>query len=221
MNGKKNLVIIGGGFGGLELLKRTKGIFNTLLIDSKEYFEYTPTVINSFTDTKFAKKMSFEFKKFYKDYFLRAYFEELIGEKEIKISLSFSKEIHQTKEKLISLTSIFLRKKKISFEFVNENPEKIEFKLKFDFLALSHGAKYSPPIHHSGQISREEREKSIQDDYKLLKKSKKREKILIVGGGFVSVELAARLKYKTSHHITLITRYYFPLKKDRKIFAKL
>lgn len=39
-------MIIGGGFAGLRIAKKSisSSIFSTLLIDSKDYFEYTPSV---------------------------------------------------------------------------------------------------------------------------------------------------------------------------------
>lgn len=64
------IVIIGLSFSGLscyQYLYRTlpikKGKYQIILIDKKEYFEYTPSIINAFFNPKALKKLSFSYSK--------------------------------------------------------------------------------------------------------------------------------------------------------------
>ena len=56
-NQKKNLVIIGGGFAGSFVAKKLENKFNTVLIDNKDYFEFTPSILRSIVIPRHLKKI--------------------------------------------------------------------------------------------------------------------------------------------------------------------
>lgn len=53
----KRLVIIGGGFAGSFLAKKLEKKFAVTLIDSKDYFEFTPSIIRTLVEPKHLKKI--------------------------------------------------------------------------------------------------------------------------------------------------------------------
>lgn len=53
----KKVVIIGGGFTGANAAKRLQYHFNVTLIDSKNYFEFTPSVLRTVVDTSYTKSI--------------------------------------------------------------------------------------------------------------------------------------------------------------------
>lgn len=53
----KKLVVIGGGFAGSKIAKELENDFETTLIDTKDYFEYTPGVLESITDPACTKEI--------------------------------------------------------------------------------------------------------------------------------------------------------------------
>ena len=60
----KEVVIVGGGFVGSNVAKKLENNFNVTLIDSKKYFEFTPSIIKTIANPKFLKKI----RVFYKGY---------------------------------------------------------------------------------------------------------------------------------------------------------
>ncbi len=53
----KRLIIIGGGFSGAYLAKKLQNKFDLTLIDSKEYFEFTPSVLKALVQPKLIPKI--------------------------------------------------------------------------------------------------------------------------------------------------------------------
>ena len=53
----KKLVIIGGGFAGSFIAKKLEGKLKGTLIDNKDYFEFTPSILRTIIDPKHAKKI--------------------------------------------------------------------------------------------------------------------------------------------------------------------
>ncbi len=53
----KRLVILGGGFAGAKIAKALENNFETTLIDSKDFFEYTPGILRSIVYPKHLKKI--------------------------------------------------------------------------------------------------------------------------------------------------------------------
>ena len=53
----KRVVIIGGGFAGTKAAKSLETIFNVTLLDIKDYFEYTPSILRTITEPKVIRKI--------------------------------------------------------------------------------------------------------------------------------------------------------------------
>ena len=62
----KKLVIIGGGFAGAKIAKALESEFNVTLIDSKDYFEFTPSILRAIVKTKHLKKIQILHKYYLK-----------------------------------------------------------------------------------------------------------------------------------------------------------
>jgi len=64
----KRVVIVGGGFAGAYIARHLERKFDTILIDTKDYFEFTPSVLRSIINPKHMKKI----QVFHKDYLHKA-----------------------------------------------------------------------------------------------------------------------------------------------------
>ena len=53
----KKLIIIGGGFAGAKIAKALEKRFDVILIDSKDYFEFTPSVLRTIVEPEHIKKI--------------------------------------------------------------------------------------------------------------------------------------------------------------------
>ncbi len=63
---KKRVIIVGGGFSGAYIARHLEKDFNVVLIDNKEYFEFTPSVLRTIIDPKHAEKIQVLHKKYLK-----------------------------------------------------------------------------------------------------------------------------------------------------------
>jgi NADH dehydrogenase FAD-containing subunit len=63
----KNLVVIGGGFAGSRIARKLQHKFNTTLIDTKDYFEFTPSILRTLVDPSHLKKIQVKHKKYLKN----------------------------------------------------------------------------------------------------------------------------------------------------------
>ncbi len=63
---KKRVVIIGGGFTGAYCAKRVQKDFDVTLIDSKEYFEFTPSILKSIINPQNLKSIQIHHKDYLK-----------------------------------------------------------------------------------------------------------------------------------------------------------
>lgn len=66
----KRLVIIGGGFAGSYIAKTLQNTYNVTLIDSKDYFEFTPSILRTIVNPKKIESIQI----FHKDYLPKAKF---------------------------------------------------------------------------------------------------------------------------------------------------
>ena len=62
----KKLVIIGGGFAGSLIAKNCENYFDTTLIDSKDFFEFTPGILRTIVQPSHAKKIQVLHKEYLK-----------------------------------------------------------------------------------------------------------------------------------------------------------
>lgn len=146
----KKLIIIGGSFSGAYLAKKLQNKFDLTLIDSKEYFEFTPSVLKALVQPKLIPKIQVQHQNYLK-----------------KARLIFD-PVHK-----ISQNKVYTEK----------------YTLSFDYLIISSGSGYNPPIKSNGIILIN-RNKNLQEYSAQLHSAKQ---ILIVGGGLVGIELAAEI----------------------------
>jgi NADH dehydrogenase FAD-containing subunit len=152
----KNIVIIGGGFAGSHAAKKLEKIqnpgFQVTLIDKKEYFEFTPSILKAITSAKYLNKIHIK----HKEYLKRSEF--ILG-------------------KADKITENYVQIKNFSK------------KIPYDYLIIATGSYYFLPFknHKSLQINRGE---DIKKYNKYLQESNK---ITIIGGGIVGVELAGEI----------------------------
>ena len=146
----KKVIIIGGGFAGSAIAKKLENYFDVTLIDSKDYFEFTPGILRTIVEPEHIKKVQM-------------------------------------------LHTHYLKRAKVIVGCVSEVSEKAVFvgnqKIKFDYLAICSGSRYSAPIKEMEALT-VTRAIHLRSYYERLCKAKR---ILIVGGGLVGVELAAEI----------------------------
>jgi NADH dehydrogenase FAD-containing subunit len=149
----KKVAIIGGGFAGSKIAKSLENDFDVTLIDTKDYFEFTPSILSAITDPACLEDIQIMHTHYLKK----------------------AKVIIGRAEK-ISGNEVFVGKRKI----------------KFDYLAISSGSKYSFPFkEHDALIT--SRANRLRNHYEDLHNSKN---VLIIGGGLSGVELAAEIATK-------------------------
>lgn len=148
----KTVIVIGGGFAGSYIAKKLEKKFDVTLIDTKDYFEFTPGVLRTIVEPEHIKKIQI----MHSDYLKKA--EIIIGEV-----------------------------KEITKEFVMVKGKK----LNFDYLAICAGSSYNVPFKEGVVIAT--RAKTLWKHSSDLKNA---EKILIIGGGLVGVELAGEICWK-------------------------
>jgi apoptosis-inducing factor 2 len=146
----EKLVIIGGGFAGTTIAKALEMKFDTTLIDSKDYFEYTPAILRTIVEPGHLNKVQRK---------------------------------HET----------YLKKAKVIVGHVSEVDEKFVLvdkeKIHYDYLVVCSGSDYNNPIKEQDVVIGS-RSQHLKHSHEKLKNSNK---ILIIGGGLVGVELAAEI----------------------------
>lgn len=146
----KRVVIVGGGFTGACSAKKLQNKFDLTLIDTKDYYEFTPGILRTLVEPNHMSKIQI----LHKDYLKKG---KIIIGKVIKIT---NKEVIVNNKKII-----------------------------YDYLIISSGSKYESHIKEQNVIL-PTRSSILNKCYKKLCDSKK---ILLIGGGIVSVELAAEI----------------------------
>ncbi len=161
----KKIVIVGGGFAGAYCAKKLEKDFDVILIDTKDYFEFTPSVLRTIVKPAHIRKI----QVLHSRYLHRA---KLVRE---EVNL-ITKENVKTKSKTIF----------------------------YDYLIIASGSTYHCPIKEKNIIiaTRANELRNYAD------KLRAAEKVLIIGGGLVGVELAAEI----------VTAY--PLKKVTIVHSK-
>ncbi|MBS3093058.1 FAD-dependent oxidoreductase [Candidatus Pacearchaeota archaeon] len=146
----KKLVIIGGGFAGSLIAKNCENYFDTTLIDSKDFFEFTPGILRTIVQPSHAKKIQVLHKEYLKKTnFIRS------------LVTNVDKKYVSVKDK----------------------------KIPYDYLVIASGSSYVRLIKELDTVL-VSRIKTLQQNYDKLLKAKK---VLIIGGSFVGVELAAEI----------------------------
>lgn len=152
---KKRIVIIGGGFAGSNAAIKLEKDFDVTLIDTKDYFEFTPGVLRTIVEPEHLKKI----QVLHKDY-------------------------------LRNSTIIIGNAKEVSDTYVKVNDSMIPF----NYLIIASGSHYNSPFKEHNVVA-DTRAETLMSRYKELCDA---QKILIIGGGIVGVELAGEIidKYK-------------------------
>ncbi len=165
----KKVLIVGGGFAGTLIAKKLQKNFNVVLIDTKDYFEFTPGILRSIVEPEHLKKI------------------QILHSTYLKNAQIIKGEV-----------------KKVSDKYVFMNGKK----LSYDYLVLSSGSRYNSPIKAQNMLLAS-RTHELKEHSKKLESSNK---VLIIGGGLVGVELAAEILEKFPKKETIIVH-----SKDRLI----
>lgn len=146
----KKVVIIGGGFAGAYAARKLQQEFKTTLIDTKDYFEFTPSILRTIVEPEHIQKI----QVLHRDYLPAA----TIVREEVK-----------------EVTNTHIITEKLNFPY--------------DYLLISAGSSYTTPIKEKNTVIAN-RAATLRSYTTVLAKA---QKVLIVGGGLVGVELAAEI----------------------------
>ena len=147
----KKVVVVGGGFAGTRVAKKLNGKCNLTLIDTEDYFEYTPGILRVLVEPQHYEKLHVKHKDYLPD---------------AKIVVGHVKKIDK---KSISLVG--------------------GKKINYDYLVIASGSHYNNPIKEQDTYFAN-RVKHLLEANKRMQNSNK---IAIVGGGLVGIELAAEI----------------------------
>jgi len=159
MGSEKKVVIIGGGFAGTEVAKQLEGLLSVTLIDTKDYFEFTPSVLRAVVEPKKLKTIQVPHSSFlHKDITL------LQGEV-TKV---------ETTDSSVTYTS---------------KGSQVEETLSYDYLVITSGSRYNLSFTNPNIICTTKGSHLVDTRDKL----QTSDSVIIVGGGYVGVELAAEI----------------------------
>lgn len=154
---KKKVVIIGGGFAGSTVAKSLEKDkrFSVTLIDTKEYFEFTPGVLRTLVEPRHVKKLEVKHSHYLQ-----------------KAKIVIGKVISISENEVMLLSG---RKRE---------------RIGFDYLVIASGSSYNKPIKEQNEVIASSRANHLRESNEKLCNA---EKIVVVGGGLVGVELAAEI----------------------------
>mmetsp|Transcript_12375 Transcript_12375/g.15393 ORF Transcript_12375/g.15393 Transcript_12375/m.15393 type:complete len:405 (+) Transcript_12375:127-1341(+) len=153
----KRVVIIGGGFGGTEVAKYLQHFARVDIIDTKEFFEFTPSILRAVVEPQKLRTIQVSHSTFLP-----------------------ACTLHIGKANSIDVDS----------NTVSYIPELSDAKqtLNFDYLLISSGSAYSS--YKNPNVISSTRAKDL---VRSLRDVQDKDQIVIVGGGYVGVELAAEI----------------------------
>ena len=146
----KKVVVIGGGFAGAYCARRLETKFDLTLIDSKDYYEFTPAVLRTIVEPWHARRIEVEHRRYLK---------------KAKIVKSMVTKV--------TPNSAFVGDKEYSF----------------DYLIIAAGSSYTTPIKEDNLVV-SSRAAELKEYAERLREA---ERVLVIGGGIVGVELAAEI----------------------------
>ncbi|MAF35649.1 hypothetical protein CL622_00845 [archaeon] len=146
----KRVIIIGGGFAGSYIAKGLETMFNVTLIDTKPYFEYTPSILRAVIDTSLPKKLQVKHSR-------------------------YLKHTKLVTDAVTNVTHTQVKTKSHTFEY--------------DYIIFCTGGRYELPFSSSRLIGIN----SANELHSYIPKVKAAKTMLVIGGGFVGVELAGEL----------------------------
>lgn len=160
---KKKVVVIGGGFAGSHAAKHLDKHFDVTLIDTKDYFEFTPGILRTIVEPSHIRKIQVLHSHYLK------WARVLVG-----------------------------KVKEIGKNYVLVSGRKV----KFHYLVIASGSSYNLPFKEQKVVTAL-RAKHLRNYYERLCKA---DRILIIGGGLVGVELAGEIlwRYGKEKEITIV-----------------
>ena len=158
----KKIVVIGGGFAGSMIAKSLEDYFDVTLIDSKDYFEFTPSILRTIIEPEHIRKIQVLHKNYLK------------------------------KSKIVLGSVSEITKKDVK----TDNEE-----IDYDYLVVCSGSSYNLPIKEQNVVYTA-RADHLRDYHDKLERA---DKVVIIGGGLVGVELAGEIcTFYPDKKITLI-----------------
>lgn len=195
-NNKNNLIIIGGGIGGLISYHKLKSYYNIILIDPKDSFEYSPEIVSAISAyPNYLDALIRPYDQFIaKDCFVQGIVTKIHDQNTLSIKTYHGFDLTQTK-----LTSK-------GFELLESSELENTIKVKTSYLIIATGASYSFPIKHNtcaeDTYTKTDRVAKLKNCF--TGQSPQGKKVCIFGGGYVSIEMVGFMA-KTSQ-VTLVTR---------------
>ena len=162
---RKEIVIIGSGYGGIELYKELDKLklnnVNITLVSKTNYFYHNIASLRAIVETNVAEDICLKLDRL--------------------IKCNNRQFIHA------EVVSIDEKASMVTFNRIDSNQND---SIKFDYLVLALGSAYASPF-HSSEYNRSKQIDLIRDYNNKIKSANR---ILIVGGGAVGIELAGELK---------------------------
>lgn len=199
---KPTVVIVGGNFSGLAALQKLAekaDSFTIVLIDQRDYFEYTPGILRLFCQpdhfTNIAKKLP-QWPNTATHQFVHGRVISIFGEGESSTGTTDGSE--KLSQKLLTYRAVMKSSNGASVLAASTKT------LEYDYLILATGATYPSPIWPTkSEWSRDERGLGWEKVHADLLKSRR---VVVLGAGAVGVELAAEIAdyFGRSKEITLV-----------------
>lgn len=161
----KNILIVGGGYGGieafLELSKRNLTNINICLISKTNFLYHNVASPRTLVEKELADD----------------------------ICIPFDRLIKKSNEQFINGKVTHIFQTEIKYVLIENGNETTEQTLRFDYLVLALGANYSHPF----QAMNYDRGQQVNKNKECFEGVKNADRILVVGGGSVGVEMAGEL----------------------------
>jgi NADH dehydrogenase FAD-containing subunit len=199
---RPTVVIVGGNFSGLAALEKLcekANLFKIVLIDQRDYFEYTPGILRLFCQpdhfTEIAKKLSPGDDSKHK--FIQGRVVSIFGEPESSTTADCD-EAEKPSQKSVTYRPIVTNTNGVTMASASTQT------LNYDYLILATGATYPAPIWPTAnEWTLNERGRGWRKVHKELLEA---QRVVVLGAGAVGVELAAEIVdyYGRSKEITLV-----------------
>lgn len=163
MKSSKKVLIIGGGFAGSYCARNLESRFDVTMVDTKDYFEFTPSVLRTLVEPSHSAKIEARHVTYLKE-------TTIICDRVSDLADSYA-VLSQTQEKIL-----------------------------FDYAIIASGSHYATPIKHENLLlATRAKEFSLYFERVVLA-----ERIVVIGGGIVGVELAAEIILHFPHKKVVI-----------------
>jgi len=186
--GKRNILVIGGGFAGFVVARHCKKHFNVTLIDAKEYFEYTPGILRAYVKPEHLQELTFKYQPVFDGmgvHFIWGEVKKLDGEKRTCEYKTMHKETTDT-----CTFDYCVVAAGCNFGMFHPKGESLWFPSVWEDTRAVSSWKQHDERYWDGRLAH------IVEEYEKVKAlDKKKGSVLIVGAGFIGVEWATEIKY--------------------------